>query len=482
MGKILISWLAIQNDFVQTTKGKTINLQGPNYLYHQHYYDYEKHILLSSAKSEEVDTAGIFFKNKLYQDFPKHQIQLEYLGIKDVIDLNEVYQKVLPILLANRTAQMDIFFSPGTAVMRLVWFICHQTLGLNTTLIQTRKPVYGKTLKPERVYLTLQKDTFPSSLIIREANQKQKLKEIPKSKQFCITPSLEPVYGQAFKVAQTDVTALILGESGTGKEHLAKYIHQQSLRKDAPFITVNCSAMRDDLLESRLFGHRKGSFTGAVTDQEGLFEKAEGGSIFLDEIGDISLYMQQALLRILQEKEIQPIGKTPKEVNVRIIAATNKDLTKCCEEGQFRWDLYYRLSIVDLEIPPFRNFIKTDKKKLIDFFMKLYNNIYSKNISLSKAVEKEILSYAFPGNVRELENMIERFYVLGEGQVETSLLPKRIRSPQVAFSTKLSDMEKQHIKKILEQYHYNLSQTAKALGIVLNTLKKKMALYNIERR
>ncbi|WMX17575.1 sigma-54 dependent transcriptional regulator [Aureispira sp. CCB-E] len=482
MEKILISWLAIQNDFVQTRKGKEINLLGPNYLYHQHYYDYEKHILLSSAKSEEVDTAGIFFKNKLYQDFPKHQVQLEYIDIKDVIDLNEVYQKVLPILITYRTAKIDIFFSPGTAVMRLVWFICHQTLGLDTALIQTRKPIYGKTLQPERIYLELQRDAFPSGLIIREANQKQKLKKIPKSKQICITSSLEPVYEEAFKVAQTDVTALILGESGTGKEHLAKYIHQQSLRKDAPFITVNCSAMRDDLLESRLYGHKKGSFTGAITDQEGLFEKAEGGSVFLDEIGDISLYMQQSLLRILQEKEIQPIGKIPKKVNVRIIAATNKDLIQCCEEGKFRWDLYYRLSIVDLEIPSFRSFTKADKKKLINFFLKLYGNIYSRSISLSKKLEEEILTYAFPGNIRELENMIERFYVLGKGQIETSLLPNRIKSPQIVFSTKLSDMEKQHIKKVLEQYHYNLSQTAKALGIVLNTLKKKILLYNIKRK
>ncbi|PCI28169.1 MAG: Fis family transcriptional regulator [SAR324 cluster bacterium] len=482
MKKILISWLAIQNDFVHTTEGKKVNIQGPNYLYHQHYSDYEEHILLSSAANEDVDTAGVFMKNKLYQDFPRHQVSLKYLGIKDVIDLNEVQQKVQPILFAYKDAEIDIFFSPGTAVMRLVWFICHQTLGLNTSLLQTRKPVYGKTGIPERLYIELQKDAFPSSLIIRESNKQQQLKELPVPKQFCITATLKPIYEQAFKVAQTDVTTLILGESGTGKEHLAKYIHQQSLRKDASFITVNCSAMRDDLLESRLFGHKKGSFTGAISDHKGLFEEAEGGSIFLDEIGDISLYMQQTLLRILQDKEIQPIGKAPKKVNVRIIAATNKDLIKCCEEGKFRWDLYYRLAIIDLEIPPFRNFTRTDKKKLIHFFLKFYDNVYPKNISLSKALEKEILTYAFPGNIRELENMIERFYVLGEGEVELSLLPKRIREPQIEFSTKLSDMEKQHIQKVLEQYNYNLTQTAKALGIVLNTLKKKMGLYNIERK
>lgn len=482
MKKILISWLAIQNDFVQTNQGKAVNLQGPNYLYHQHYYAYDQHLLLSSAASADVDTAGVFFKNKLYQDFSDHSVQLVYLDIKDVIDLNEVYQKVVPLLLSHKEAAIDIFFSPGTAVMRLAWFICHQTLGLNTTLLQTRKPVYGKTAVPERLYLSLEKDTIPSSLIIREARKKQQLTELPKTKEFCITTSLRPVYEQAFKVAQTDATALILGESGTGKEYLAKYIHQQSLRKNANFITVNCSAMRDDLLESRLFGHKKGSFTGASADHKGLFEVAEGGSIFLDEIGDISLYMQQALLRILQDKEIQPIGKAAQKVNVRIIAATNKDLIHCCEMGTFRWDLYYRLAIVDLEIPPFRSFVKTEKKEWIHFFMKRYAKVYAKSIHLSKELKKEMLVYSFPGNIRELENMVERFYVLGEGEVGLALLPQRITKMKMIFSTKLVDVEQQHIRKVLELYHYNLSQTAKALGIVLNTLKKKMTLYGIQRK
>lgn len=479
MEKILISWLAIQNDFEQTARGKKVNEQGPNYLYHQHFYNYEKHILLSSSASEDVDTAGIFMKNKLYQDFPKHNIILEYLDVQDVIDLNEVYQKVRPILFAYRDYQIDIFFSPGTAVMRLAWFLCHQHLGLQTNLLQTRKPIYGKKSIPERLYISLEKDPLPASLIIREAHQQEQLDSLPVAEHFCLTACLKPIYKQALKIAQTDVTSLIIGESGTGKEYLAKYIHQQSLRKDAPFISVNCSAMRDELLESRLFGHKKGSFTGAMSDHIGLFEQAKGGSIFLDEIGDMSLYMQQALLRVLQEKEIQPIGKNPQKVNVRIIAASNKDLSIACKKGQFRWDLYYRLAIVDLEIPPLRSFSTAEKKQLIQFFLKRYQKVYRRQIKLNKELREVLVGYGFPGNIRELENLIERFYVLERGNVGVETLPKRVWQQEDIFSTKLAVMEKLHITKILKLYQYNLSQTAKALGIALNTLKNKINTYKI---
>jgi transcriptional regulator with GAF, ATPase, and Fis domain len=223
--------------------------------------------------------------------------------------------------------------------MRLVWFIFHKSVGLRTTLIQKRKPEHGKLKKPERVYMDIKKDNIPSSLIIRQSNNARKLNQLPIPKQFCMTESLKPIYEQAIKVAQTDVTTLIYDESGTGKEHLVHYIHNNSLRKTAPFVTVNCSAMGDELLESRLFGHKKGSFTEAISDHVGLFERANGGSIFLDEIGDISPYLQQLLLRVLQENEIQPIGNTAKKINVRTIVATNKDLIKYCEKGLFRWDL-----------------------------------------------------------------------------------------------------------------------------------------------
>jgi transcriptional regulator of acetoin/glycerol metabolism len=480
--KVLISWMAVQNDFIRSEEGMKVNTGGPNYLFHQHFYNYDEHILLSSASNKDADTASIFFYSKLKKDFPSHEVKVEYLNIQDVIDLNEIYQKVLPIILELRERQIDIFFSPGTAVMRLVWFIFHQTLGLDTTLIQTRKPEHGKSKKPECIYIDLKKDDFPSGLIIRQSNNIRKLNQLPVSSSFCMTSSLKPIYEQAIKVAQTDVTTLIYGESGTGKEHLAHYIHKHSLRKKKPFITVNCSAMSDSLLESRLFGHKKGSFTGAISDHIGLFEQAEGGSIFLDEIGDVSLYMQQALLRILQDKEIQPIGKVSKKVNVRIIAATNKDLIKCCEEDTFRWDLYYRLSIIDLEIPSFRTFTISDRKKLIYFFIKEYSKIYKKDISLEKDLEDHLLIYPFPGNIRELENLIERFHVLGQGAVDVKALPKRIKEPQLNFSPKLSDVEQIHIRKVLKLHNYNLSQSAKALGIVLNTLKKKMELYNIKRR
>lgn len=474
MKKILISWLAVQNDFVRTEAGMNVNLSGPNYLYHQHFFDVDKHILLSSAADADSDTASLFLLNALRKDFPTHPVELVYMDIRDVIDLNEVYQKVLPILLQWRDYKIDVFFSPGTAVMRLVWFMLHQSMGLQTTLIQTRKPEFDKKKLPERVYMEIQRDDAPSSLIIRQINNLRQLQQLPIPKNFCITDCLKKVYEQAHKVAQTNVTTLILGESGTGKEHLARYIHDQSVRKDLPFVPVNCSALGDNLLESRLFGHKKGSFTGAYEEHIGLFEQSNGGTIFLDEIGDVSLYMQQLLLRVLQENEIQPIGKKSKKINVRIIAATNKDLVECCEAGTFRWDLYYRLAIIDLEIPAFRQFPLEERKKLLVFFLKHFSKLYQKDLVLEPELEARLLAYPFPGNIRELENLIERFFVLGQEKVGVSSLPERIRKPKSSFSPKLADAEALHIQKVLELHDFKLGTTAEALGIALNTLKKKL--------
>jgi transcriptional regulator with PAS, ATPase and Fis domain len=275
---------------------------------------------------------------------------------------------------------------------------------------------------------------------------------------------------------------LIYGPTGCGKEHLAHFLHDQSPRREAPFHAVNCSAMGNELLESRLFGYQKGAFTGAEKDTPGLIEATTGGTLFLDEIGDISPYMQQALLRVLQEKEITPIGGKPKKMDVRFVCATNKDLLKLCEAGNFRWDLYYRLSVIDLELPSLQERGIDEIKQLIQFFVKQKKKLFNRKepLQIPKKIMDLLLSYPFPGNIRELENLIERLYVLSIGHPLTlNDLPRRILEPQLRHSLQLKDMEKIHIERVLRLNKGKKTKTARDLGIAFNTLESKLEKYGI---
>jgi transcriptional regulator with PAS, ATPase and Fis domain len=273
----------------------------------------------------------------------------------------------------------------------------------------------------------------------------------------------------------------VLGASGTGKENLAKHIHFNSVRAEKPYIAINCSAFSDTLLESRLFGYKKGAYTGADKDSIGLFEQAHEGTIFLDEIGDISPYMQQSLLRVLQEKEIMPLGGKAKKVDVRVIAATNQNLVKRCEEGHFRWDLYYRLSVVELDLPTLMQRGKKDIKEMIDHFLtqKKKQLRKSKKLTIDKSAMDVLLNYSYPGNIRELENIISRLYVFNEEKVTLEVLPKRLQQEPMNQPLNIEFVEKEHIKKVLKHFEGNRSQTAVAIGWAYNTLMAKMQKYGL---
>ena len=303
--KLLISWLAYLNDFKE---GK-VDQSGPTYTFHSKFYKQDKHIILSSAKTG--DTRLELLINTLRRNFPTHMVQEKYLDLKSVIDLKEIYGKIEDLLLSNAENEMTLFISPGTPTMQVAWYLSHMNLGLNTSLVQTIPQEKVKKGGLELIEVDIERSLVPTGAIIKE---KMAGSKDPIGADYIITDSLEPIYDKALKVAQADnVTVLITGESGTGKEHLADYIHQNSPRREKSFITINCSAFSDSLLESRLFGYKKGAFTDAKEDTKGIFERANGGSIFLDEIGDISPYMQQSLLRVIHQKEITPIGGTPRK-------------------------------------------------------------------------------------------------------------------------------------------------------------------------
>jgi transcriptional regulator with PAS, ATPase and Fis domain len=373
---------------------------------------------------------------------------------------------------------IDIFVSPGTPAMQVVWYLAHMSLNLNTTLYQTRPARFTtKKDRPELIKIQMERSNLGMTALYHQEEIKR-----PSGTDYFTTSTIEKIYDNARKVAQTDeVTVLVLGASGTGKENLAKHIHFNSVRAEKPYIAINCSAFSDTLLESRLFGYKKGAYTGADKDSIGLFEQAHEGTIFLDEIGDISPYMQQSLLRVLQEKEIMPLGGKAKKVDVRVIAATNQNLVKRCEEGHFRWDLYYRLSVVELDLPTLMQRGKKDIKEMIDHFLtqKKKQLRTSKKLTIDKSAMDVLLNYSYPGNIRELENIISRLYVFNEEKVTLEVLPKRLQQEPMNQPLNIEFVEKEHIKKVLKHFEGNRSQTAVAIGWAYNTLMAKMQKYGL---
>lgn len=296
--------------------------------------------------------------------------------------------------------------------------------------------------------------------------------------------SINDTIKMAQKVAPTDSTVLLEGETGVGKELFAQAIHNASSRKTKSFVAVNCSAFPKDLLESELFGHKKGAFTGASSDKKGLFEEAHEGTLFLDEMGEMNLDLQAKLLRVLETQTFIKVGDSkPTKVNVRIIAATNRDLKKESEQEHFRSDLYYRLSTFKINIPALRS-RKEDIEEIANYFLSVYSGKIKKRItSMDKAFLIQLKNYEWRGNIRELKNIIERAIILCETEtLTTDLLPSEIVSGEITSSeTSLESVEKIHIQKILLLSKGNKTKAAEMLGIGLTTLYRKMEEYHIEK-
>jgi len=282
-------------------------------------------------------------------------------------------------------------------------------------------------------------------------------------------------------VAQSNSSVIITGESGTGKELIARAIHSNSQRKYFPLVSVHCGALTESLLESELFGHEKGAFTGAMYNRKGRFEMADGGTIFLDEIATISAKMQVELLRVLESKNFVRVGGN-KEItsDFRVICATNRDLKKMVEKGTFREDLYYRLNVVNITIPPLRERME-DIPMLVDYFIKKFCTSMSRDIiTIDSAVLKRLEEFEFPGNVRELENMIERAIVIGNGkEIRLKDLPLGKNTINNSIES-LDDIEKTHVLQILNKYGWNISRSANALKVDRVTLYNKIKKYNLK--
>lgn len=302
-----------------------------------------------------------------------------------------------------------------------------------------------------------------------------------------ITPKMQRVYKLIERVSQHEYPVLILGESGTGKELVARSIHFHGPRKDKPFAPVDCSALVPTLIESELFGYVRGAFTGAVHSKQGLIEAAQGGTLFLDEIGDMPVDLQAKLLRALQEREVKPVGSTERRsINVRIIAATNRDLEAAIRGGTFRQDLYFRLNVVQIKLPPLRE-RKTDIPLMVTAFLEKYSDPQQPVRSISQEALQRLIAYDWPGNVRELENAIERAVALGSGPIvhvgdlpSNLLYPPADRLPEKDELLPLDELERRAILRTLRETGGDKLAAAKLLGIGKTTLYRKLKQYHVE--
>jgi two-component system response regulator AtoC len=306
------------------------------------------------------------------------------------------------------------------------------------------------------------------------------------------TPAMLEVYKLIARVSDASTAVLIIGESGTGKELVARAIHQHSPRRDQPFIGINCGALTETLLESELFGHVKGAFTGAISNKRGIFEQAGSGTVFLDEVSEMSPSLQVKLLRVLQEREVIPVGgNTPVRVHARIIAASNRDLEKLVSEGTFRSDLFFRLNVIQIHLPPLRE-RREDIPLLVTHFLRKHAPQGRPSPSIAKQAMNRLLEYSWPGNVRELENVIERAIVLDQdGQISEDDLPPKLYSPTPCstedrlaelFSDlpSLAELEKRYLLYVLEMTGGNRKRAAEILRINRKTLYRMAARYGLE--
>jgi DNA-binding NtrC family response regulator len=344
-----------------------------------------------------------------------------------------------------------------------------------------------KPFDPEELSIMMQKIVSQQTLVRENAVLRQALKQEYRFRDLLSkSPAMQAVFELARTAARSNSTILVLGESGTGKEVLARAIHAESPRVEGPFVAVSCAALTETLLESELFGHEKGSFTGATARRKGKFEAAHGGTLFLDEVGDIGPKLQLDLLRVLEERKLHRVGGNDTiEVDVRIIAATNRDLRKAALEGKFREDLFYRLNVIPVVVPPLRQ-RREDVPLLVEHFVERLAVEMKKRIDgVSAEAMTALMAHDWPGNVRELRNVLERGAVVATGPViqlgDLGLPSKAEATPRPGTLASLEEVEKRHVAAVLAHTGGNVSQSARILGIDRVTLYNKMRKYGIRR-
>lgn len=393
-----------------------------------------------------------------------------------------VYPIVLSDIYLDERSGLDILraardSNPGCAVI-----LMSGRGSMETVMAATKGGAFDYLAKPFDLDDMIEKIRRAEASLSQTEEKEARVDDLPETDMIGSSAGMISIYKTLAQVAPTEATVLIEGETGTGKELIARMIHRHSHRSDRPFVPVDCGSIPTSLLESELFGALKGSFTGADRDRVGVFEAAHTGTVFLDEIGDIDLNFQAKLLRVLQEKEIRPLGASrAKPIDVRVVAATNKNVRQLVEDGKFREDLWFRLDVVKVELPPLRE-RNGDVPLLVQKFLDRYNERYLRHAFTTKSGQMALDSYTWPGNVRQLQHMMERLVILApQGRIDESAVREAIADAEGRESPAetLEDAKAEQIKKVLAATAGNKSKAAKILGIERKTLYRLIERFNL---
>lgn len=489
--KYLISWIGFNEDFeirgerfVEKTTGFTISLHRD--VYHQ--LNFTKHIVLcttdrSGKITKQLDQKKGLLNSFVAENFPKHKIDFIDTGI-DKSDLQNfnVIESSLRSLLQRFDASIELHVVAGTGptAVGMAWCTLNLAMRKRFFLHVLQRPEYV----PNGKISTLKKiDPFINQQLDDALREHHFSLNLPS--EIFHDEIVEEEYKRAYVYSQaTDMNILILGETGCGKDKLAQYIVSNSPLSGKTYKAINCASIPDEVLYSELFGHVKGSFTDAKSDRIGLFEECNGGTLFLDELGDISKFMQQSLLRAIENKEIKKLGTNQiiNDVQVRIIAATNNNLYEKCKIGEFRWDLYYRLSSPEIVLQSYRNRPELARKKVISHYIKMLEKKWGRKISFEKQAQQILEKYNFPGNFREIYNTLNALFPLNLKEIKPENLPDRFRIQENTYDESYESVLKNHCVAIYKKYNYNLSATKKALKYSnVTQLKEKLINWGVYR-
>ena len=474
MGKVLVSWLGVEKDF--NTDG-SVNLSGPTINFYKHYYEYDFHVLLVTEDNVEK---GLEFKKTIDEKFKNIFIILKPQAVEGVHwNIKQVKHVSEQVLMELKDYQIDILFSTGSAIMKIAWFIAHYTLNLNTRLLQIiRQEESVSRKRPDLYVLDFETSDIPLKVLIR-----QFIVGRDYTQDLILTPSIQKVYDKAFKIAQSSDSHIFLtGPRGIGKLTLAKYIHQSSVREKRPFNTLDCAAYPEQEIEYRLLGFKKGAFPGAISDSKGLLVESHGGTLYLENFDKLSYRLQNIIYRFMDDGFVHPIIGRDKKVNVRFIFGINEPMKNVLTKGTVMPELYYRVGL-SLHLSGLADLPVDERQTIIKQVNERKAKSYHKRspLNLCRELMDFLISYSFPANFTELQTLFDNLYIFAEGDtVCVDLLPDYINLEKQPSSYSLEDVEKLHIEKVLRIFKGNKSRTARALGVALNTLKKKINDYNID--
>jgi len=487
--KILISWIGFNEDFITDGSGLYENVQGFTISLQREIIDqlkFDKHVILCTSDQAGEISLNLNRKKRILErhikeKHPNHQVEFRETGI-DKSDLQDfkVIESALRAMLQTFDADDDLHIVAGTGptAVGMAWCTLNLSMRNRFSLHVLQRPEYVPGANQSSLKMI---EPFVSGLLDDTLRESHLRLNIPDD--IYKDSIVENEYERAFIYAQSaEMPILILGETGCGKDRMAEFILKNSPLSAKTYKAINCASLPDEILYSELFGHKKGSFTGAIEDRKGLFEECNGGTLFLDEIGDITPYMQQSLLRTIENRELKMLGSNEikKNIKVRIIAATNIDLYQKCKDGKFRWDLYYRLSNPELVLQPYRNRTEKERQDVIKYYLSLFEKKYGRNLNMTPRAQSIIERYSFPGNFREIYNTLNSLFPLRLNTLDIKDLPTRFYMEDNLNDDRYETALRKHCSTVYKRYSFDINATTRALGYQnVTQVKKKFKNWGI---